>query len=118
MLRLKRGLKNRSSKQELIDRGLTRAEYFNMDMAKAKKAIVNHSVSTKKQVENQLNSIFNPQLIELEKRGIVESGYFLTRAKQIEDGHRRLVSVTSELQQKLLSKCFSIKTSSLGRTSQ
>merc|ERR1712154_434164 len=29
-------------------------------------------------------------------------GYFLTRAKQIEEGHRRLPSVTAELQQKLL----------------
>merc|ERR1712130_485957 len=77
-------------------------EYFDMDMDKAKVAIQQHSVSTIKQVETQLNSIFNPQLIELEKRGIVEEGYFLTRAKQIEEGHRRLPSVTAELQQKLL----------------
>merc|ERR1712130_211990 len=78
-------------------------EYFDMDMDKAKVAIQQHSHSTKRQVESQLNSIFNPQLIELEKRGIVEEGYFLTRAKQIEEGHRRLPSVTAELQQKLLS---------------
>merc|ERR1712130_747797 len=77
-------------------------EYFDMDMDKAKVAIQQHSHSTKHQVESQLNSIFNPQLIELEKRGIVEEGYFLTRAKQIEEGHRRLPSVTAELQQKLL----------------
>merc|ERR1712154_107143 len=100
---LKRGLKNRSTKQELVARGLTRFEYFDMDRDKAKNAIEQHSVSTKQQVETQLNSIFNPQLIELEKRGIVEEGYFLTRAKQIEEGHRRLPSVTAELQQKLLS---------------
>merc|ERR1712154_561095 len=100
---LKRGLKNRSSRQELVARGLTRLEYFDMDMDKAKVAIQQHSHSTKRQVESQLNSIFNPQLIELEKRGIVEEGYFLTRAKQIEEGHRRLPSVTAELQQKLLS---------------
>merc|ERR1712087_113727 len=100
---LKRGLRNRSTKEELVARGLTRLEYFDMDMEKAKHVIQKHSHSTKKQVEHQLNSIFNPQLIELEKRGIVESGYFLTRAKQIEEGHRRLPSVTIELQQKLLS---------------
>jgi len=99
---LKRGLKNRSTKNELVARGLTRFEYFDMDMDKARTAIQEHSVSTKNQVENRLNSIFNPQLIELEKRGIVEEGYFLTRARQIEKGHRRLPSVTAELQQMLL----------------
>ena len=99
---LKIGLKNRSTKQELISRGLTREEYFNMDMDQARNVIQKHSTSTKKQVEYQLNSIFNPQLIELEKNGVVEPGYFLTRAKQIEEGHRRLPSVTVELQKKLL----------------
>ena len=100
---LKIGLRNRSTKEELVSRGLTRAEYFDMDMKEARYAIHKHSTNTKKQVEYQLNSIFNPQLIELEKNGVVEPGYFLTRAKQIEEGHRRLPSVTAELQQRLLS---------------
>lgn len=99
---LRRGLHNRSTREELVARGLTRAEYFEMDMDRAKKAIQKHSASTKRQIEHQLNSIFNPQLIELEQRGIVESGYFLTRAKQIEEGSRRKESVTIELQKKLL----------------
>eukprot|EP01084_Bolivina_argentea_P149957 261883_1 len=53
---LKRGLKNRSTRQELISRGLARPEYFDMDMKHAKNAIASHSSSTKKQVENQLNA--------------------------------------------------------------
>eukprot|EP01084_Bolivina_argentea_P275932 470668_1 len=99
---LKRGLRNRSTVDELVQRGLTRYEYFEMDMDEARREIALHSQSTKKQVEVELNSIFNPQLIELEKRGIVEEGYFMTRAAQIAEGHRRLPSVTAELQQKLL----------------
>eukprot|EP00485_Elphidium_margaritaceum_P003410 CAMPEP_0202695738 /NCGR_PEP_ID=MMETSP1385-20130828/9258_1 /ASSEMBLY_ACC=CAM_ASM_000861 /TAXON_ID=933848 /ORGANISM="Elphidium margaritaceum" /LENGTH=2423 /DNA_ID=CAMNT_0049351815 /DNA_START=30 /DNA_END=7301 /DNA_ORIENTATION=- len=99
---LKIGLKNRSTQQELIARGLTRAEYLDMDMSAAKQAIQSHSTNTRKEMELQFNSIFNPELQELEKNGVVEAGYFLTRAKQIEEGHRRLPSVTAELQQKLL----------------
>merc|ERR1719204_2603018 len=85
---LRRGLVNRSTRAELVARGLTRAEYFDMDMDQAKREIKKHSASTKAQIETQLNSIFNPQLIELEKRGIVETGYFQTRARQVQEGHR------------------------------
>ena len=57
---------------------ISRAEYFDMDMERAKIEIRKHSASTKTQIETQLNSIFNRLLIELQKRGIVETGCFNT----------------------------------------
>ncbi|ETO26298.1 hypothetical protein RFI_10829 [Reticulomyxa filosa] len=100
---LKKKMFNRVTPKELVQRGLTREEYLQMDREQADVAIKESRKGAIQALSKKLNELYNP-FQKLETIGVVPQGYFEQRAEDISSGHRRQESVVQELQQRFLER--------------